>query len=311
MNTVLTTFIPVVASEQFEQVETVLKFISLIAAVGALYFALRVLPSIGRDVRKRSWLFLSLAAIAFGLSMIISFLSDVLAPVLHDAYELMEFFFVILFVIGFYYLYTAEHKETLKLKRQSTTDDLTNLFTHGFFQTYLVNKVSNLRSDGYELTVIFLDIDNFKEYNDKFGHQEGDYVLQKVAQVITSEARGEDLASRYGGEEFTLLLGCDFDTATQVAQRLRTSIAERCSTMSDPNIKRNVTVSIGLATYDRDATEADKLLKIADSRMYMAKSRRKYQLYTGDVELFEADGSPVEDDVVEPEAGTQLGMEGS
>lgn len=64
----------------------------------------------------------------------------------------------------------------------------------------LVNKISNLKIGGTNLTVVFLDIDDFKQYNDQFGHQEGDYVLQKVAQTIPQEARGEDIASRYGGE---------------------------------------------------------------------------------------------------------------
>jgi diguanylate cyclase (GGDEF)-like protein len=280
-------------------------------AMVALYFAIRILPSIGKDIRKRSWLFLSLAAIAFGISMAISVLTDVLFPALGEIYEIMEFLFVIFLAIGFYYLYTAEHKETNKLKHQSTTDDLTNLFTHGFFQTYLVNKVSNLRTDGNDLTVLFADIDNFKQYNDKFGHQEGDYVLQKVADVITGEARGEDLASRYGGEEFTLILGCDFETAAAVAERLRMSIADRCSMLNDPMIKRDVTVSIGIASFGTDSTEADKLVKIADSRMYMAKARGKNQVYTGEVELDLADDVIIADEKRKPHKGTELGATGS
>jgi len=293
-------------SELMEAIETFVKFASLVVALVALYFAVRILPSIGKDVRRRSWLFLSLAAIAFGLSMAISVLTDVALPQLGEIYEVMEFLFVIFMAIGFYYLYTTEHRETIKLKHQSTTDDLTSLFTHGFFQTYLVNKVSNLRSDGNELTVLFADIDDFKQYNDKFGHQEGDYVLQKVAQVITQEARGEDLASRYGGEEFTLILGCDFETASAVAERLRTMIAERCSILADPQIKRDVTVSIGIASYGHDATEADKLVKIADSRMYMAKSRGKNQVYTGEL-LPDPIGDSAANSKVEPQTGAELG----
>lgn len=294
-------------SEFMEMAETVFEFASLIIALVALYFAIRILPSIGKDIRKRSWLFLCLASIAFGASMAISFLSDVAVPALHDVYELLEFIFVIFLAIGFYFLYNSEHRETIKLKHQSTTDDLTNLFTHGFFQTYLVNKVSNLRSDGKDLTVLFADIDDFKQYNDKFGHQEGDYVLQKVAQVITQEARGEDLASRYGGEEFTLILGCDFETASKVAERLRTMISERCSVLADPQIKRDVTVSIGIAAYGHDATEADKLVKIADSRMYMAKSQGKNRVYTGAVNNESIDGTIPSSDSLEPRPGAELG----
>ena len=294
-----------------EHLETFVKLASLLMALVAFYFAVRILPSIGKNVRRRSWLFLSLAAIAFGTSMAISVLTDIAVPQLGGSYEVMELIFVILMAIGFYYLYTTEHRETIKLKHQSTIDDLTNLFTHGFFQTYLVNKVSNLRTDSKDLTVLFADIDNFKQYNDKFGHQEGDYVLQKVAQVITQEARGEDLASRYGGEEFTLILGCDFETAAVVAERLRTMIAERCSMLADPQIKRDVSVSIGIASYGYDANEADKLVKIADARMYMAKSRGKNRVYTGDVHPGVLCGEAVEDGELNLQPGAELGATGS
>jgi diguanylate cyclase (GGDEF)-like protein len=309
MKTVLTTILA--ESELYESIETYIKFASLIMALVALYFAIRILPSIGKDVRKRSWLFLCLAAIAFGASMAISVLSDIALPALHDLYEVLEFAFVIFLAIGFYNLYTSEHKETIKLKHQSTTDDLTNLFSHGFFQTYLVNKVSNLRNDGTELAVVFADIDDFKQYNDKFGHQEGDYVLKKVADVITGEARGEDLASRYGGEEFTLILGCNFETAAAVAERLRMSIVDRCSKLADPRILRDITVSIGIASYGHDATEADKLVKIADSRMYMAKSRGKNQVYTGDVEMTVDEETRSIKEVPDTNHGSELGATGS
>lgn len=273
------------AEEEEEFLPAFLEVFNLAVAMVAFYFAIRVLPSISKDVRKRSWLFLSLAAITFGIAEVIGTLKELGRIGVTGLYELTEAVFVFLFAIGFYYLYTSEHKETLKLRRQSTTDDLTNLYTHGFFQTYLVNKVSNLKTDGTELAVLFLDIDDFKDYNDKFGHQEGDYVLQKVAETIRQEVRGEDVASRYGGEEFTLILGCNFETACRVAERLRASIEERCSTFADPNIKRSITVSIGLSSFGRDAKTADKLVEIADARMYEAKKLGKNQVYTGDVDL--------------------------
>ncbi len=295
MSTLLFTFYHMIgeagepAGEKQEILIAGLEFFNLVVAMVAFYFAVRILPSISRDVRKRSWLFLSLAAISFGIAEMIGVLREVGSIGIGGLYEVTEAIFVILFAIGFYHLYTTEHTETLKLKRQSTTDDLTSLYTHGFFQTYLVNKVSNLRTDGNNLTVLFLDIDDFKQYNDQFGHQEGDYILQKVAQTITQEARGEDIASRYGDEEFTLILGCDFDTACRVAERLRSSVEERCSTFADSNVKRSITVSVGLATFGTDAEAGDKLVKIADARMYEAKRRGKNQVYSGDVNLDEAD----------------------
>lgn len=266
----------------------VLEAFNLAVAMVAFYFAIRVLPSISKDVRKRSYLFLVLAAITFAIAEIIGTLNELAKISIDGLYEGVEAVFVILFAAGFYFMFTSEHREALKLRRQSTTDDLTSLYTHGFFQTYLVNKVSSLKSDGTELTILFLDIDDFKEYNDKFGHQEGDYVLQKVAQTIQHEARGEDVASRYGGEEFTLILGCNFETACRVAERLRSSIEERCSTFADPSMRRSVTVSIGLASFGRDSEHADKLVHIADVRMYKAKRLGKNQVYAGEIGLEEA-----------------------
>ena len=271
MNTLLHSFSIIVgqtgdkaAGEDKEALVIGLETFNLVVAMVAFYFAVRILPSISRDVRKRSWLFLSLAAICFGIAEIIGVLKEVGSISIEGLYEVTESIFVVMFAIGFYYLYTSEHKETLKLRRRSTTDDLTSLYTHGFFQTYLVNKVSNLRTDGTNLTILFLDIDDFKQYNDQFGHQEGDYVLQKVAQTITQEARGEDIASRYGGEEFTLILGCDFETACRVAERLRANVEERCSTFADTNIKRSVPVSVGLSCFERVAAAGDKLAPITD-----------------------------------------------
>src|SRR5665811_1097693 len=150
MKTELFTFINMIAQEGSEEeamekvIETGLEFASLVLALIAFYFAIRILPSIGRDVRKRSWLFMSLAAVSFGTAMCLSVMKDLGITQVELFYEATELIFILLFAIGMYYMFTTEHRETLKLRRQSTTDDLTSLYTHGFFQTYLVNKVSNL-----------------------------------------------------------------------------------------------------------------------------------------------------------------------
>lgn len=162
---------------------------------------------------------------------------------------------------------------------------MTRLYTHGFFRTYLVNRVAGLKTDGTQLAVLFLDIDDFKDYNDRFGRQEGDYVLQKIAETMRMVARGEDVASRYGGEEFTLVLGCGFDAASRVAERLRSEIEQRCSTFADRQVRRSITVSIGLATFGRDSYSADKLVQIAEARMSRAKAMGKNLVYDGDVDF--------------------------
>ena len=260
-----------------------IEFFNLIVALVAVAFAVRIMPSIGHDINKRSWLFLSLAAVCFGLAEFVGVLREVQQIEVGPLYEATQSLFVIMLAIGFFYLYTTEHRENLLLRRQSNTDGLTSLYTHGFFQQFLVSKIAGLRRNADDLTVLFIDIDDFKRYNDSFGHQNGDYLLQKLARTITMEARGEDIASRYGGEEFTLILNCNFETACRVAERLRAGIEEICSVAADSQIIEDVTVSIGLASFGRDAVAAEKLVQIADARMYMAKRRGKNQVYTGAV----------------------------
>jgi diguanylate cyclase (GGDEF)-like protein len=271
------------SSGDINVIEASIEFFNLMVALVAIAFAIRILPSISRDIKKRSWLFLSLAALCFGVAEVIGVLKEVQQIDVGPLYEVTQAVFVVLLAIGFFYLYTTEHRENLILRRQSNTDDLTSLYTHGFFQNFLVKKVSGLRRGTDDLTVLFIDIDDFKRYNDSFGHQNGDYLLQKLARTIRTEARGEDIASRYGGEEFTLILNCNFETACRVAERLRAGVEEYCSILADAKIKDDVTVSIGLASFGRDADVAEKLVQLADARMYMAKRRGKNQVYTGAV----------------------------
>jgi diguanylate cyclase (GGDEF)-like protein/PAS domain S-box-containing protein len=172
-----------------------------------------------------------------------------------------------------------------ELEQLSTTDGMTSLYNRGFFQSYLLNRVRHIRG-GHEseLSVLFIDIDNFKSYNDTYGHQEGDHVLQRVAEAIKTALRGEDLAARYGGEEFTVILSCDSVTALEIAERVRGTVEDLCSSFADRRIRRSITVSIGAATMGPDGDSAEKLLNVADARMYGAKKLGKNQVFVGPVD---------------------------
>jgi diguanylate cyclase (GGDEF)-like protein len=171
-----------------------------------------------------------------------------------------------------------------ELEELSTTDALTGLYNRGFFQSYLVNRVRNIRAgEKANLSLLFFDIDNFKKYNDAFGHLEGDYVLKKVADAIKAALRVEDVATRYGGEEFTVILICDAPLAFSIAERVRRTIEDSCSAFADHRIKAGITVSIGLATFGLDADSGERLVNVADRRMYEAKRLGKNQVYAGPV----------------------------
>ena len=163
-----------------------------------------------------------------------------------------------------------------ELEQQATTDALTGLFNRHVLESRLHNKVRRIQSGAdTELSVLFIDIDDFKAYNDTYGHQEGDYVLKKAAQAIESVLRDEDLGARYGGEEFAVLLDCGPSMAREVAERIRTNVASLCSPSSDGKIKRDVTVSIGFATLGLHGQSGEALIKAADSLMYTAKKTGK------------------------------------
>jgi len=169
-----------------------------------------------------------------------------------------------------------------ELEELSTIDALTGLYNRGDFQTGLMNKVRNMRA-GQEagLSLLFLDIDNFKSYNDTFGHLEGDFVLKKVAEAMRAALRAEDVACRYGGEEFSVILCCDAESAIVIAERVRRTIEDTCSDFADKRIKRGTTVSIGIATLGLEADSPEKLVKVADARMYEAKKRGKNRVFSG------------------------------
>jgi diguanylate cyclase (GGDEF)-like protein len=169
-----------------------------------------------------------------------------------------------------------------ELEELSTLDVLTGLYNRGFFQTFLMNKVRNMRA-GQEagLSLLFLDIDNFKSYNDTYGHLDGDFVLKKVADAIRAALRAEDVACRYGGEEFSVILSCDAALAVVIAERVRRTIEDTCSDFADKHIKRGITVSIGTSTLGLDADSPEKLVNIADTRMYEAKKRGKNRVFSG------------------------------
>ena len=170
-----------------------------------------------------------------------------------------------------------------QLEQQSITDELTTLYNRTFFDACLVSKVKHAQDDRRtSLSVLFLDIDDFKAYNDAYGHQEGDYLMHKIAQAMLTALRGGDVAARYGGEEFTIIVPCGPRLAAQVAERVRAAVEQLCSMDNDERIKRDVTASVGVASLGMDAKTAEKLVNVADKRMYEAKRLGKNRVSVGE-----------------------------
>jgi diguanylate cyclase (GGDEF)-like protein len=165
--------------------------------------------------------------------------------------------------------------ENNKLYELSITDGLTRLFVHRYFQARLSEELLRARRYGLTLSLIMFDIDNFKSFNDTYGHQVGDQVLQKVATCIKETIRtGIDIPCRYGGEEMSVILPeTRSEEAFQTAERIRENIAALSVAHSSGPL--SVTVSIGIASYPNDCHDKESLIKVADRALYASKSKGK------------------------------------
>lgn len=150
-------------------------------------------------------------------------------------------------------------------------DGLTGLFVRRYFMQRLKAELARAARKKGVFSLLLLDIDNFKEYNDRFGHMAGDIVLKYIARLLSSVVREGDIVARYGGEEMVMLL-CDRDKkeAIQEAEKIRKSLKKSPLTLRRQ--MADVTISAGLAVYPADAVAEEDLIRIADERLYKAKA---------------------------------------
>ncbi|MDR1177958.1 MAG: GGDEF domain-containing protein [Spirochaetaceae bacterium] len=155
----------------------------------------------------------------------------------------------------------------------SVRDVKTGLFNHGFFMSRLNEELARVRRFKKPASLMVLDVDKFKNFNDSYGHLAGDRVLEAIALTLKNCVRTEDIPSRFGGEEFTVLLpDTGKDTAWIVAERLRTQIAGMTVPWSPPLPR--VTVSIGMVSFaGKDQACPDEIIKRADEALYLSKER--------------------------------------
>lgn len=163
-----------------------------------------------------------------------------------------------------------------ELERLSVTDRLTDLYNHGYFQQRLEEELGRAARFNHELSLIMLDIDDFKDYNDKYLHPRGDKVLQRVSETIRANLREMDVAARYGGEEFVVVLPeTDIEGAAAVAERIRAGVEMLEFIPWEGHAPVHKTVSVGVATYPVHAAAQGRLIEAADKALYAAKSGGK------------------------------------
>ncbi|GAH66444.1 unnamed protein product [marine sediment metagenome] len=124
----------------------------------------------------------------------------------------------------------------------------------------------------HSFSIIIFDIDDFKKYNDAYGHLAGDQLLQELAGLMIKKCRSTDIIARYGGEEFVIILPeTEYDGAVLVAERLRKSVKKYSFKINKKGKKGKVTISLGIATYPEDATKVKDLINAADINLYGEK----------------------------------------
>ncbi len=170
------------------------------------------------------------------------------------------------------------NRQLVDARRQLTelanVDELTGLGNRRLVNTVLQEEINRARRNGSELSVILLDVDYFKDYNDAYGHPAGDEVLRRLSDLMQqATTRAGEVVARYGGEEFILILpGASAQAAHHTASRLRDVIAREKIVHKSSKVAGIVTVSQGVATLDRDsAAQADDLIQMADKALYTAK----------------------------------------
>jgi diguanylate cyclase (GGDEF)-like protein len=152
-------------------------------------------------------------------------------------------------------------------------DGLTGLYNHRYFQENLSNELLKSQRFKYKVSLLMLDIDHFKSFNDKYGHPQGDSTLRQISQIIKKTIRAYDVPARYGGEEFAVVLPyADHNQALRVAERMRKAVVACPFAGRTARERLQVTISIGVATCPANARTKAELIDRADQALYLAKS---------------------------------------
>lgn len=182
-----------------------------------------------------------------------------------------------------------------KLRSQALSDPLTGLFNRRFFEQKLADVTMNSGSGDYEVSLLMLDLDHFKRFNDNFGHDAGDYVLKEISLLLKNSVKEDEVAFRLGGEELAILLpGYDVEAATMFAEQICQEV--RAMHLEHKGLSLGqLGVSIGVSSFPQPASDSESLIKMADKALYMAKdlgrsrvvNHLQYKHTKSDTELLE------------------------
>ena len=159
----------------------------------------------------------------------------------------------------------------VEVEKLAIIDGLTGLYVHRYFQETLVQEIKRAQAFNESLSLLMIDIDYFKKYNDEYGHLAGDEILRQISHMMKTTVRDTDFVARYGGEEFAIiLLHQNKEQAKKVAEELRKNIAEMKAKMEEKETR--VTISLGIATFPEDGSISQEIIDKADKNLYAAKT---------------------------------------
>ena len=196
--------------------------------------------------------------------------------------ELLETIFISCFAIGIHFVSKSHSSEIPGLRRSADTDGLTQLSNITAFRRAANPLMQRARQDDSPIALLMIDIDDFKHFNDVYGHESGNEALKGVAAVLRDAVRSHDLLARCGGEEFIALVNSDHDGALAISERMRERTAVLCSPEHDKSIRMEVQVSIGVAFDGPQIKTLDDLIAAADEQLYHAKRTGKNRVSFAD-----------------------------
>ena len=174
--------------------------------------------------------------------------------------------------------YMIQKRLAEELEKLAEYDSLTLLKNRRTLRSLLSRVMEQTENGDGTFSLLMCDLDNFKRFNDTYGHDCGDLILKTVANIITSNVRKDDVVFRYGGEEILVMVRADSEVAQKIAERIRSDVENEKIGYNDSDI--NITLTIGMSAY-RPNTSVDELIKMADRKLYIGKSNGKNQVVNG------------------------------
>ena len=201
------------------------------------------------------------------------YISNLWAPLVMPAIIM-----IITFALSYIVKYIIKSRDFEYQYKLATVDGLTDLYNHRYFQESLKQQMDTAKRYGTNVSLIIVDIDFFKKFNDTYGHQAGDAVLRQVAQVLKKNVRMSDIVCRYGGEEMSIILpNTNNKEARTNAERICKAVAEKMFKLSAA-AESHVTISLGVATFPNDGETPKELIEEADKGLYRAKENGRNQV---------------------------------